>query len=77
MAEPREGKTGVERHEHARRSIDDLLHEDIYTPAELATLLDIDVTTILNAAFRGDLKATIVQHDVVGITRQAALEWLK
>ena len=66
----------MEETEHAGKTMDELLASDHYTPAELALLLDMNVNTILTACFEGRLKASIVEHDVVSITRDHALEWL-
>lgn len=58
------------------RSILELLHLDDYTPRELSTLLDINEEVICQAAFRGELRAKIIGHDIVRIRREDALEWL-
>jgi excisionase family DNA binding protein len=55
----------------------ELLHHDHYTPEELAEVLDISVRTIEQAAFSGRLKAEIVDHHVVRISRGAAIAWLE
>lgn len=53
-----------------------LLQHDHYTVDELAKLTLIDRDLIERAAFAGDLKATIVEHHVVRIEREAAVDWL-
>jgi hypothetical protein len=50
--------------------------QDRFTPEELATLLEMDVNLIRQAAYQGRLKATIVEHDIVSISRADALRWL-
>jgi hypothetical protein len=66
----------VEIYEHSDKTMQELMTQDHLTPKELSTLLSIDVDTILTAAFRGTLKAHIVDHDVLSIDRKDALEWL-
>jgi hypothetical protein len=66
----------VEIYEHSDKTMQELMTQDHLTPQELATLLSIDCDTILTAAFRGTLKAHIVDHDVLSIDRKDALEWL-
>ena len=62
---------------HERQSALELLHHERYTPQELAELLDMSVQFICQAAFRGELRAQIVGHDVVGIRREDMLAWLE
>jgi excisionase family DNA binding protein len=59
------------------RDIDMLLKQNVYRPEEAASLLEIDVDVIRNAAFKGTLSATIIGHDIVEIRRNDLLEWLK
>jgi excisionase family DNA binding protein len=59
------------------RDIDMLLKQNVYRPEEAASLLEIDVDVIRNAAFKGTLPATIIGHDIVEIRRNDLLEWLK
>lgn len=61
---------------HPHRTVLDLLHRDHYTPQEAAELLDISVNAIYQAAFKGDLRANIVGHDIVSIRRQDLITWL-
>ena len=56
-------------------SIFALLHEDHYTPEELARILDMDVRRVEQAAYRGNLRAVIADHEIICITRAAAIEW--
>ncbi len=55
----------------------DLLHQEHYTPREAAEVLNIGERVILSAAFGGDLNATIVNGDVVDITRTELVRWLQ
>ena len=58
------------------RSAAELLLQDSYTPEELATLLEMDVNLIRQAAYQGRLGAEIVDNDIIAITRADALRWL-
>ncbi|HEU0114137.1 MAG TPA: hypothetical protein VFQ80_05650 [Thermomicrobiales bacterium] len=55
----------------------ELLHHDSYTPQELAEVLDVSVHLIEREAFAGHLKADIVDHHVVRVSRRAAIAWLE
>lgn len=66
----------METRDHAKRSTEDLLRQDHYTPEELADLLGMDVNLIREAAFGHQLDARIIDHDIISITREAALRWL-
>lgn len=66
----------MEIYDHSDKSMQELMTQETLTPKELATLLSIDVDTILTAAFRGSLKAHIVDHDVISIDRKDALAWM-
>ena len=59
-----------------RRSILELLHRERYAPEELARLLGIGVDAVCQAAFRGELRARIIGHDVVDIRRADIIAWL-
>lgn len=58
-------------------SPEELLRKDVYTPEELATLLDMDLNAIRQAAFAGRLKAKIIEHDIISIRREDAIAWLR
>jgi hypothetical protein len=58
------------------RTSEELLAQDRYTPEELATLLEMDVNLIREAAFEGRLRAEIVGGHIVSISREDALRWL-
>jgi hypothetical protein len=66
----------LEIYEHSEKSMQELMTQETLTPKELATLLSIDVDTILTACFRGSLRAHIVDHDVISIDRKDALAWM-
>lgn len=55
----------------------DLLNTELYTPEEAARVLNLREDLILRAAFGGDLKATIINGDVISITRTDLVAWLK
>jgi hypothetical protein len=65
----------VER-DNVSESMSDLLHKEIYTPEELSDLTGIGLNTIRTAIFRHELKANIVNHDIINVRRSDALEWL-
>jgi hypothetical protein len=67
MVEPRQ----------TQEEIVDLLHHDHYTCEELAALLDIDLHYVQHEALTGHLKATIVEHHIVSIHRDAVVDWLR
>ncbi|HEY8446227.1 MAG TPA: helix-turn-helix domain-containing protein [Thermomicrobiales bacterium] len=58
------------------RTLEDLLHQDHYTPEELAALLDMDVNAIRAEIFHRHLKAFIVDHHIMCIRREDVLRWL-
>lgn len=55
----------------------DLLRQESYSPEEAAEVLNLSERLILSAAFGGDLKAEIVNGDVVDITRTDLVRWLQ
>jgi hypothetical protein len=66
----------MELRERIGRTPDELLHQDHYTPEELAVLLDMDVNAIRAAVFNHRLKAFVVDHHIMCIRRDDALRWL-
>ena len=58
-------------------AIDRLLHQAYYTPREFAELLDMPLSFVEQAAFAGRLKACIVDHDIISISRDDAIAWLR
>jgi hypothetical protein len=63
--------------EPQRESIYELLQHDVYTPEEVARLLGIDIHVVRNAAFEGELRARIVDHDILSIRREDVVEWFQ
>lgn len=55
----------------------ELLHQEVYSPREAAEVLNISERIILKDAFGGDLKATIINGDVVSVTRTDLVAWVK
>ena len=58
------------------KTIDQLMHQDVYKPSELAELFEIPLSEIEHEAHVGRLKAYIVNHHVISIKREDALAWL-
>jgi len=52
------------------------VHQDEYSPDELATLLGISREVILHEVSTGDLRAKRVGHHTVCIERTDVLDWL-
>jgi hypothetical protein len=61
---------------HDAGHMDALLHQERFSPEELAELIDVDLNTIRHAAFTGDLAAMIADHDILYIERSAVIAWL-
>jgi hypothetical protein len=67
------GGHAMERRLH--RSIDESLQQDQYTPEEAADLLEIGIDVVRHAAFTGALRAQVVAHDIITISRHDLLTW--
>ncbi|HET9015907.1 MAG TPA: helix-turn-helix domain-containing protein [Thermomicrobiaceae bacterium] len=52
------------------------LHQDHYTPEELADLLEMDVYVVRSAVWDGKLPARIIGNNIVSIRREDVLRWL-
>lgn len=63
--------------QQVNESMDQLLTKDVFTPEELSDLMGIGVETIETAVFGGRLPATVVNHQILGINRSDALQWLR
>ena len=63
----RESNEGAER----------LLQHDHYTVEQLAKLLSMDRHQIEMAVFNGELKAQVVEHHIISISRADAIDWLR
>lgn len=59
-----------------RKQVIELLHSEYYRPKELAELLELDLYVIQRAIYDGQLKASVVGHDIARIDREAVLRWL-
>jgi excisionase family DNA binding protein len=59
-----------------QETVEELLRHAVYTPEELARLLEMSVYRIRHAAREGELRATIVDHHVLSIRREDVLDWL-
>lgn len=57
--------------------IEELLNQEHYTPAEAAEVLNMGQRTILSAAYGGELRATMVGHDIVSISRSDLVDWIR
>jgi hypothetical protein len=66
----------MEVEDRPNRTLAEIIIQDCYTPEELATLLEMDVNLIREEAYQGRLRAVIVDHHIVGISRAEALHWL-
>lgn len=55
----------------------DLLHQEEYTPQDAARVLNLRENLILSSAYGGDLKATIINGDVISVTRTDLVAWLQ
>jgi hypothetical protein len=60
-----------------RKPIETLLHQDHYTPRELANLLEMSQDVIHHEVWNGHLKARQVGHQIIDIRREDALDWLR
>lgn len=60
-----------------RNRLLELLHHNHYSPKELASVLGMDVHLILHDAQSGQLKAYIVDHQVIDICREDVIDWLR
>jgi hypothetical protein len=59
-----------------RASVYELVQQDHYTPEELSALLGIGLDTIRHAAFTRELRAQILEHDILRIRREDVIAWL-
>jgi hypothetical protein len=53
----------------------ELLHDEHYTPDDVARLLDIGVHIVRHAAFTGELRARILGHHVLSLQREDVVTW--
>lgn len=66
----------METSDHTHKSMDELFAAEELSPEELSELIRVPVDVICSAAFAGDLKAKIVNHDIISINRDDALAWM-
>ena len=64
----------MERRPH--HSLQELLLQDQYTPEEVADLLEIGLDVVRHAAFSGELRAQIAEHDIISIRRDDVIAWV-
>ena len=62
---------------HLDETVWDVMQHDHYTPKELARLLGTEPTLVCEEVFHGRLKAKVVNHHVVSISRDDAIAWLR
>lgn len=56
---------------------DRLAAKELYTVKEVAELLLISPDMVRQAVYRGEIKGTIMSHNITRIKREALLEWLR
>lgn len=54
-----------------------LIHQDAYTPHELAELLDMSEAVIKQEVHKGNLHGNKIGDDIVDIPRSSVLEWME
>ena len=55
----------------------ELLQQERYAPEEVAELLGIGLNVVRHAAFTGELRAQIAEHDIISLSRDDVLAWLE
>lgn len=60
-----------------RRTVEDVIRQDRYTPRELAAVTGISVDLINIEIHKGLLPAVVVDHDIIDIARADAIDWLR
>ena len=63
----------MERHLHP--TPDELQHQETYTLEEAADVLLISATAMRHAVFTGELRAQIIGHHIIAISRAEILAW--
>ncbi len=80
-ANPQERNEGIDMSdnttEHGERNMLELLHQEQYTPEEVAYVFGMDIDIILQAAHRHELPAVFIGHDVATIKRSDLLHWME
>jgi hypothetical protein len=62
---------------HDPHRVEELLHKDHYTLAEVAYVLDMPSSSIYSAIMSHKLHALVIGRDVVSITRKDLIDWLR
>ena len=60
-----------------QHSLYELLQQDQYTAEEVAEVLWTGVDVVRHAAFTGELRAQIIEHDIISIRRDDVLAWFE
>lgn len=68
---------GAQNHDAEVSRIESLLMNDTYSPQEAAEVLGMRERTINSAVYGGELKAYVVNHDIVSIDRADLIDWLR
>lgn len=68
---------GAQEHEAEVNRIESLLKQETYSPQEAAEILGMRERAINSAVYGGELKAYIVNHDIVSIDRTDLIAWLR
>jgi excisionase family DNA binding protein len=58
-----------------KKEVEELLHQDDYTPRELASLLNTTEDYLNHEVWRGDLAASKIGHNIYKIKRSDVLDW--
>ena len=58
-------------------TIEELLHKEWYTVAEICELFRFSPLVVRRAARQGELHAIIVDHHIYGARREDLIAWLK
>lgn len=54
-----------------------LMHQESFTPGELAELLDMSEAFIAQEVHQGNLEGNKIGQDIVDISRDSVLAWMK
>lgn len=63
--------------ERDHRPIEEIIKKDRYTPRELAAVTGLDVDFINVEIHKGQLHATVVDHDIIDIARADVIAWMR
>lgn len=65
----------AEQRDH--RAIEAIIKQDRYTPSSLAAVTGLDVDFINVEIHKGQLRATVVDHDIIDIARADVIDWMR